>query len=276
MNHFAFRIVGLSAALGLAIAASSARAQIIASDSFNVPGYTVGALNGQAVQGTGFTGNWTQELADDLSVVSPGAIGRPTVVGSQAGDAATFAGGGFSFTTGQVFISYDISNPTAAQLTSTRLDLNTNAGLNSAYLGATGRTQSNFDFITSAGFGSFADAQTNIISTGAHHLVGVLDFANNQIAIFVDPTAASIYNANGANNADGVAVWTPPTTYTALSYTLIDNFSDQATFDNVVFSRDGASIGVGTSAVPEPGSIALLLTLGVTGAGFLRKRYRRK
>lgn len=276
MNN-TIRIAALSALALTALAfAHPAHAQVIASDSFNVPGYTAGGLNGQAVQGTGFKGNWAQALNTDLTVLSTGVIGRPAPQGGQAGDVASFAGNGFSVTTGQLYISYDINNPNASLLTATRLQLGTTLGGQSALLGATGSTGANLNFVTNGGFGSSAVAQTGIASVGAHHLVGVLDFSNSQIAIFVDPTATSFYNANGTSSANAATAWTPPTSYTATNYGLVDNLNDQATFDNVVFSTSAASAGVGTAAVtPEPGSVALLIGLGVTGAGFLARKRRK-
>jgi hypothetical protein len=129
------------------------------------------------------------------------------------------------------------------------------------------------NFLTSGVVGSAANAQTNISTAGAHHLVGVLDFSNNQIAMFVDPSSSSFYHPNGANNADATALWAAPVSGTFTSYGLADNLSDQATFDNVVFSTDGPSVGVATT--PEPGSVALLVGMGATGAGCLTRRRRK-
>ena len=261
------------AVLACLACAPAAHAQIIASDSFDIPSYTPGSLAGQAVGGTGFAGNWAliPGLGQDLSVVSPGFVGRPTVTAGNSGDFANFSSR-FTVTSGQLYLSYDITNPNPTNLNSSRIDLRTSLNTASTLFGAAGAL-ADFNLETRGGFGSTAVAQTNIASTGAHHLVGVLDFTNHQIAIFVDPTATSFYDSSGANDADGVAAWTPPAAaYTATGYSLVNNLSDQATFDNVVFALDAPSVGVRATAVPEPGSIALLIGMGVTGAAFLRRR----
>ena len=257
-----------SLAVALLALAPIAHADILASDHFDLSSYTVGALSGQTVGGTGFTGAWSQISTGDLSIVAPGQVGRPSVTTGNAGDRALFANGGFTVTSGQLFLSYDMT--TSTPLDGTRLDLNIGNVAQAAYLGGLSNT-GNFNFRTSAAFGSVANAQTNISEVGAHHLVGVLDFTNNQISIFVDPSASSFYYTNGANNANASAVWTAAVSPTLTSYSLIDNLSNQATFDNVVFSTDGRSVGV--AGTPEPGSVALLVGMGTTGAGcFVRRR----
>ncbi len=259
-----------SLAVALLALAPAAHADILASDHFDIPSYTAGLLAGQTVGGTGFTGSWGRipGLSGDLSIINPGKVGRPSVTSANAGDRALFANGGFTVTSGQLFLSYDMT--ASAPLDGSRLDLNIGNVAQAAYLGGPTGT-GNFEFRTSADFGSVANAQTSISEVGAHHLVGVLDFTNNQISIFVDPSATSFYYPNGANNADASAVWTAAVSPTLTGYSLINNRSDQATFDNVVFSTDGPSVGV--AGTPEPGSVALLVGMGTTGAGcFVRRR----
>ncbi len=259
-----------SLAVALFALAPTAHADILASDHFDLSSYTVGALAGQTVGGTGFTGTWSQTLTGDLGIIAPGQVGRPSVTSGNAGDRALFANGGFTVTSGQLFLSYDMTTPAA--LDGSRLDLNIGNVAQAAFLGGISNTGS-FNFRTSGAFGSVANAQTNISEIGAHHLVGVLDFTNNQISIFVDPSATSFYYPNGANNANASAVWTAAVAPTLTGYTLIDNLSNQATFDNVVFSTDGPSVGV--ASTPEPGSVALLVGMSATGAGCLTRRRRK-
>ena len=78
--------------------------------------------------------------------------------------------------------------------------------------------------------------------------------------MFVDPSADSFYSPNGMNNANATALWVAPVLGTFTSYGLVNNLSDQVTFDNVAFSTDGPSVGVATTL--EPGSIALLVRYG--------------
>jgi len=226
------------------------------------------------VGGTGFAGSWADdaETYQGMYVVSPGQIGRGNNNGLNAGSYANFASGGFSVAQGQLWISINIDNMGQAPLSSSRLDLNTGISngspIQGAYLGGVG--QADFGFITSTNLGSSASAISSVPSIGDHHVVGVLDFTNDQIAIFVDPTGASYYAPNGTNNANAVAAWTPPGSDTITSYELVDNQSDIASYGDAVFSYNGAPAGVG---VPEPGSIALLVGMGFTGASvLLRKR----
>jgi hypothetical protein len=95
----------------------------------------------------------------------------------------------------------------------------------------------------------------------------VLDATNDQIAIFVDPNASSFYDANGTNDANAVAAWTPSGVLTFDSYSLIENLNDQVDFSDVVFSTDPASAGI----VPEPATMALLAS-GLLGLGLIRRR----
>jgi hypothetical protein len=277
MKHAEFRLAALAAVLALAAAGAPARAGIIASDNFPVPPYVLGPLNGQAASGFGFTGTWAQFLGQDLSVVSNGNIGRPTVTAGNAGDFASFAAGGFTVSSGQLFIGITIANQRNAGLFSTRLDTSTfspEAGGFRTTLGNInfgGPNGSDFNLVMEGGLGTVAVAQTNINSTGTHKLVGVLDFTNMQVAIFVDPTLASFYHSDGTNNANAVAAWTPAGPLTFRSANLVENLDDQVNFSRLVYSTDFAS----AAGIPEPASLTLL-GIGLTsllGYGW-RKRGR--
>ena len=247
------------------VATSPLSAGILASDTLLSPSYTLGALGGQAVNGTGFTGNWTAILGQGLTATASG-IARPTVTAGNSGDTASFAAG-LTFTAavgGQFYLSYDIDNETGNALNSSRVDTNSNVG--TAYLGGSG-FNADFNFVTSASMGA-AIAQSTVSSVGEHRLVGVLDFSNDQIAIFVDPTAGSYYNSDGTNNANAFAAWTAPTTVTFTTYSLVNNFSDQASFANVVYSSDLPSA---SNAAPEPSTLFLF---GGSLAGLLFAKRR--
>jgi hypothetical protein len=260
-----------SLAVALLALAPAAHADILASDHFDIPSYTAGLLAGQTVGGTGFTGSWVQTpgLTGGLSIIDPGYVGRPVVTSANSGNTANFANGGFTIGSGQLFISYDFASD--FQVSSSRMDVNS-GGAQAAFLGNVGDGPF-LNFTTSGTVGSAAQAETNISTAGAHHLVGVLDFSNNQIAMFVDPSATSFYYPNGVNNANATALWAAPVSGTFTSYGLVDNLSDQATFDNVVYSTDGPSVGV--ASTPEPGSVALLVGMVATGAGCLTRRRRK-
>jgi hypothetical protein len=263
---------GLIAAVGtVALTAVSvpALATIIARDDFSVPPYALDSLDGQAVEGTGFSGTWARVpgLGQDLSVVANGVVGRPTVTAGNAGDYANFASP-FALGTGQLFISYTINNVGPTTLSSTRLDLNLDtppAGGDRALLG--GLDNGVFSFRLESGLGS-ALAQSSVTDTGAHKIVGVLDATNDQIAIFVDPTSGSFYNANGTNDANAVAAWAPSGVLSFRSYSLVENLGDQVDFGDVVLSTDPVSAGLN---IPEPASMALLAS-GLLGLGLIRRR----
>jgi len=213
-------------------------------DNFQVPPYLVSGLANQSPGTAGFAGLWTQLLQQDLIVIGSGAVGRPTVTANAAGDYIGFAAP-LTLGAGQLFISYDIANQLSSNFNSTRLDLNLDnppVGGRRALIGAVG-AGANFNLTVESGLGTAAIAQTGIASTGAHRLLAVLDAANHQIALFVDPGAKSFYNSDGTNNADAVAPWTPAAGLAFGSYSLVENQSDQATFGGVVFS------GADTSAL---------------------------
>ena len=78
--------------------------------------------------------------------------------------------------------------------------------------------------------------------------------------------------------ADGNTAWgfyTDPAPLVALghnvrfAYASISAAGGDPTFGNFL---DAANFGVGVNAVPEPGSVALLLGIGTVGAAFLRRR----
>ena len=220
-------------------------------DNFQVPPYLLGALAGQPVVAPGFIGAWNQLQPQDLSVTASGVVGRPTVTAASAGDFADFAVP-IPLVSGQLFISYNIANQLNSPLNSTRLDLNLDpspvAG-NRAMIGAVG-AGAMFNLTLEAGLGAPAVAQTGIASTGSHHLVAVLDPANHQIALFVDPTSKSFYKPDATNNADASAPWTPAAGLAFQSYSLIENQADQVTFGNVSFS-----VADSNALVPVPATI---------------------
>ncbi|MGP8247979.1 MAG: BACON domain-containing protein [Bryobacteraceae bacterium] len=238
------------------MAPQSTRASVLASDSFQVPPYSVASLAGQAVGGSGFTGKWTSDpgLTQDLAVKSSGVIGRPAVPSGSGGDYAKFASP-IALNAGQFFVSFNMVNLGGSNLSSTRIDLNfgtsapfVNYRVSVGGNGAAANLNIMVESAVTAGNTAFY-LNTSLPSTGSHHLVGVLDAQNQKVALFVDPTSSSYYNSDGTNNATAVAAWIPPATLNLYSYSIIENTGDNVNFSNVVFANDPASVGLsGTAA----------------------------
>ncbi len=259
------RLAALSPILAL-VMAQAASADVLASDNYS--SLTVGALAGQTVGGYGFTGTWTQpgSLTSGLSYVGSNLIGRPFNNGENAGDNATFAGGGFLLNSGQVFLSIDM-NSSDSSVRSTRLDFITSTGVD--YLGGIGPTNEMHFYVDGINL-----ASGNIDLPGNNLMVGVLDFANDKIALFVNPTSSSYYLANGSNDATAVAAWTAPASTTALSYNLVENYDNTATYSNFKLTTDFASAAGLTASTPEPGAAGLMIGAGLTGLGLVIRRRR--
>jgi len=100
--------------------------------------------------------------------------------------------------------------------------------------------------------------------------VGVIDTANHQLALFVDPTASSFYKPTAVNNADAVAAWTPGGATSIGAYSLLVSGGDNALFGNVPTATMltlspnpagfGQSISLTATVLPAgaPGSITFL------------------
>ena len=253
------RVVVVSAFGLLLLTPQSGSAATLASDNFQVPPYVIGALAGQAAGGTGFKGSWIHEtgLTQDLSVNSNGVVGRPAVPSGSAGDYLNFAS---PFTpTGQLFISYTLSNLGSVDLSATRIDLNFGTTPpftgSRAFFGGFGLLAP-LNFYLEAGLSAgntVVTVNSTIPSTGSHHLIGVLDVQNHQVALFVDPTSSSYYSSTGANNATITAPWTPNPALVLYSYSLIENANtatpDVVNFGNVIFATDPVSVGLGQGSV---------------------------
>lgn len=248
-------------AIGFLLISMPVQAGIIAQDSFSVPPYKVGTLAGQSAGGTGFSGTWTKVsgLTQDLSVNSSGVVGRPAVPSGSAGDYVNFTAP--VTLSGQLFVSFTMANPSSTNLNATRIDLNFSTASpfvgSRAFFGGFG-VLSNLNFDLESGLssgGTVVTATSAIPSTGTHHLVGVLDVQNKQVALFVDPTSSSYYSATGANNATITAAWTPASSLYLSSYSLIENTNDSVTFANVVFATDAASVGLGSGSISSSANL---------------------
>jgi hypothetical protein len=266
-----------SALLGAVSVVGSAQAAVIASENFTDPGYVTGSswpaddLRGQNALGSGFTGKWIQDPTTyaGITITSPGALGRPHNNGFNAGIYANFSSP-IALTSGQLYVSYEVSS--AAALNGTRVDLigNHNAASN-AYIGTQFTLGGPFGIVTAASIGS-ASGLTNIATSGDHKIVGVLDYTNHKIALFVDPVAGSYYSASGANDAAVSATWTPvaPVIFNGLGF--IENYSDVATFRNLVVASAATDVGLRAAPIPEPAVWATMLAgMGAIG-GMVRRR----
>jgi hypothetical protein len=256
------KLAVLSATLSFASAAGAAT---LAADKFSVPPYTLDApLSGQAASGFGFTGNWLSPVSGDLEVTDPGFVGLPpSPPFTTYGDYAQFSSP-IALNSGQLYLSALLDNIGTGNLNNSGVNINN--GSAAATLGGTG-FNTDFNFATNASLGA-ATAQTNIAPTGEHFLVGVLDYANHQIAIFVDPTAASFYNADGTNDANAVAAWTPAVGISFLYLEMLERSPDNLKFGDLIVSNAPGTAGIGT---PEPATFGL----GLIAAGLLFLRAKR-
>lgn len=264
-------------------------AAVLAQDELS--SYTSGSGNllGQSAGGVGFAGNWhavgsTPPLVANLDVFADESVGSVgTVFDSNAGNAVNFASP-ISIAGSQLFIRYTHTNlDTSRPQASTRLDVNLNSeatgpcctGLGTrAFLGAfeTDTLKLVLEDPLHTGSGRLS-ADSGIASTsgsGAHVVVGLLDEAFGQMAIWVDPNISDFYNSqSGANSADAVSTWgVPPGGLTNfVSYSLVRSRLSAVKFDDVTFATSATDVGI--ASVPVPNSIGLL---GLGALGFLRKR----
>ncbi len=269
----------MASALAVALSAvGSAQATVIASDNFTNPGYVTGTtwpaddLRGQNALGTGFTGKWVNDPTTyaGITITSPGNLGRPHNNGVNAGVYANFSSP-ITLSSGQLYVSFDVSSATA--LNGTRVDLisNHNAASN-AYIGTQFSLGGPFGISTASSIGA-ASALTGIATSGAHKIVGVLDYTNHKVSLFVDPAAGSFYSTTGANDAAASATWTPvsPVTFNGLGF--IENYSDVATFRNLVVASAASDVGLRAAPIPEPAAWAMML-VGVGAIGGMTRRRR--
>ncbi len=256
--------------------ATSVQATVLASDDFTNPSYITGTswpadnIIGQDALGYGFTGKWSLDgIYQGITITSPGVLGRPHNNGNNAGALADFASP-IVLSSGQLFVSYTIDS--ASALNGSRIDLNNgSSGSLRASIGTQNTLGGPFAIDTGAGIGGAIGLST-VATAGQHTIVGVLDYTNDKVALFVDPTAGSYYGANGANDATVTAAWTPggPVTFTGLA--IVDNYSDTPTWGNIVVATSATDVGI-SGGVPEPATWALML-LGVGAVGGMTRRRR--
>jgi hypothetical protein len=224
--------------------------EVIASDDFSsyIPGKN--GLLGQAAGGTGFTGTWQSGVfKSNLDVFA-----NPPSVGSVGTSGAGNAGNSLNFVSPlnirgrQLFIRYKYVNLNKSKAhESSRLDLNhSNAGHgNRVFLGSfvTDNLRLVLEPNLHTGSGNLiVDSGISTVSgTGSHVVLGLLDEQFKQIAVWVDPDMNDFYDPlTGANSANAVAFWSVPkgglTNF--VSYSLVRNYDNSVSFDDVVFARD--------------------------------------
>jgi hypothetical protein len=281
-------LISVVAGVVALVLTTAAGATPIAFDNFAAPPYELGTLAGQGVHGggsVGFTGSWTRTpggILGDLSVLSSGIVGRPASLpsgpfGANLSDTAEFASP-ISATAGMLFISYTLTSNQAAPLFNSSLEITRDpvlmSGARTALFGALVHT---LRFSGGgSGIGTSFVLDSGIAATGTHHLVGLFDAQNDQVALFVDPTSSSYYTATGQNNANRTAPWTPAAGLSFASYNLREAGVDDSSFGNVVTTQGGPDVGIGTTApatTPEPASLTLF---GVLFAGLAGYRWYRR
>lgn len=231
----------------------------IASDYFS--SYTLGALIGQPAGGVGFTGAWhTIGLGSGFEVFSDQSVGSlSTSYQSNAGAGIKFAVP-INIESGQLFIRYDHinvdpSNPqdgTRLQLQTGNFHTSHNVSLGAVMAAAQPPTDRLGLAVTQSAHtaGGTLRVDSGITSAsggGRHVIVGLLDAQWGRIAIWIDPDASDYYDPqSGQNSANAMTVWTPPAGGLPnwVGYALIRNVDDQVKFDNVVFTRTWAALGI--------------------------------
>jgi uncharacterized protein (TIGR03437 family) len=239
---------------------------VFAFDNFQVPPYRLGGLAGQPAGGAGFKGSWVKSLSQDLTLTGAGSVGRPTATADSAGDAINFSSP-IAVTAGQLFISATVTNQRTTKLSYTGIVLtNSFADISLGAIGADANF--NFSVIPYSGSSTSWVAQTQTASTGSHRIVGVLDFSNRQLAIFVDPTSQSFYNTDGRNNATAMGPWSPPPNgITFTGYLLVEHLSDQATFGSIIFSTDSTPLTQNLNLTRLPTATGLTMSPGTSRGG---------
>ena len=129
-----------------------------------------------------------------------------------------------------------------------------------------GTGNTNYDYHTTFDLTGF--------STAGAMLQG-MTFADNQVA--------AIY-LNGVNvgftgpNSNALTPFTLSSGFASglntLDFIVHNNADGQGNPEFTAFRADGLNLTANPAAVPEPGSVAMLVGLGVTGAGFLARRKR--
>lgn len=112
----------------------------------------------------------------------------------------------------------------------------------------------------------------NIMLTPGNQYVALLTISDptNYAATIGTSIWALLFNTHGANNGGGGAVfYNNQNNHAALNSSTWDTFFD---YGDMAWR---ANFTAGNVAVPEPGSVALLVGMGASGAGFLLRRKKK-
>lgn len=251
--------------LGMLSGIPLASAAVIGSEDFSYPdGPINGRTGGTGWSVSGGTSDWSSSGNNVVSgkLVTSGNTGSFREYGANE-NASAFPG------TGKIFYKFTLTfGSTVANY----------AGLSSFDFGSErvffGRTYTNNLGVEQSGVGS---AVTSIVAqpNTTYTLVGVLDFDNDRLSLFVNPDGADVYNpANptaGANNtADAIY-----TTFTSTNWSSQIRLqsgdqgggADTVNWDNIIVATAPGDVGL---AVPEPASFGLLTLMG--GLAMVRRR----
>jgi hypothetical protein len=230
-------------AMLLTLGAAPSEGAIVANDDFSYPDGILYGANG----GTGWTSRWGgtgMDVAGSQAVTN--VFNNPPKYGSRDFDNPQ--------TTGELFVSVDL-------LTAT-IGINDYFGAQ-LYLGVNnnilsfGKLPGSNEFQVFNGGG--ASTGITIAPNTAYHLVGAYSVvpgpATDRLLLWVNPDSSDFFNVvTGANSADAVS--NELVAFGAFSLSLYAG-TPGFKFDNLVISNTADGVGL---AVPEPGSMQLLLT----------------
>ncbi|MDX2079718.1 MAG: PEP-CTERM sorting domain-containing protein [Terrimicrobiaceae bacterium] len=110
----------------------------------------------------------------------------------------------------------------------------------------------------------------SITPGGTYTLIGVLDFDNDRLALYVNPTGSSFYDpTSGANNADAGGVYTMGNWSTGMRFES-GGGGDDVAWHEVTIGTSPADVGL--LAIPEPSTLALFGIGMLSLAGWRRVR----